>query len=333
MAPVATEFEKIINTARERKKNEALADKIFSRGRRQSAPTNSKPQIGGSLASRVGVKKPQNRVIAAPSSRRRRASVPTGDVNGEWTHDLHSSVNRPNNSNNNNSPANASLSSRITLPSGAAAKKVAAKKKVARLTAAFDRMETDDSVKRQVNIVKNGGKPQNQNQNQTRDAGMTIRGLAGPFAIMAQNFAPGTTAADIESAMTPVGGEMVSCEIVKTQPFIVVEMAFASREGGEKIIETFNNKTADGRVIKVYPKPGGYKANRNSPFSGRQKSSQDDLMGDYDTDLMNRENVPPSSRGGSNNNRLQYNNDGNKNNNVNKRGRGFQRGSNNSGGR
>ncbi|UKZ69047.1 uncharacterized protein TrAtP1_010059 [Trichoderma atroviride] len=114
---------------------------------------------------------------------------------------------------------------------------------------------------------------------------------------MAQNFAPGTTAADIESAMTPVGGEMVSCEIVKTQPFIIVEMAFASREGGEKVIETFNNKTADGRIIKVYPKPGGYKANRNSPFSGRQKSSQDDLMGDYEHDLMDRENVPPLIKG------------------------------------
>jgi hypothetical protein len=194
--------------------------------------------------------------------------VPTGDVNGEWTHDLHSSVNRPNHSNNNNSPANASLGSRITLPGGAAAKKAAAKKKVARLTAAFDRMETDDSVKRQVNIVKNGGKPQNQNQNQTRDAGMTIRGLAGPFAIMAQNFAPGTTAADIESAMTPVGGEMVSCEIVKTQPFIVVEMAFASREGGEKIIETFNNKTVGARTFSlIYP-------SSLTPFSGRRQSHQ-----------------------------------------------------------
>lgn len=169
--------------------------------------------------------------------------MPAGDVNGEWTHDLHSTVNRPNTS------ANASLSSRITLPGGvaanSAAKKAAAKKKVARLTAAFDRMETDDSVKRQVNVVKSG-KPQ------TRDAGMTIRGLAGPFAIMAQNFAPGTTAADIESAMTPIGGEMVSCEIVKTQPFIVVEMVFTSREGGEKVIETFNNQTVRRRSSFIH---------------------------------------------------------------------------------
>jgi hypothetical protein len=72
---------------------------------------------------------------------------------------------------------------------------------------------------------------------------MSIRGLAGPFAVMAQNFAPGTTAADIESAMTPVGGEMHSCVILKTSPFLVAEMVFASREGGEKVIETFNNQT------------------------------------------------------------------------------------------
>ncbi|KAL7918129.1 hypothetical protein ACQKWADRAFT_305049 [Trichoderma austrokoningii] len=304
MAPVATEFEKIINTARERKRNEALADKIFSRGRRQSAPTNPKPQIGGSLASRVGVKKsqPQNKALAATSFQRRRASVPAGDVNSDWTHDLHSTVNQ-------------SLSSRITLP-GKKAAAVAAKKKVARLTAAFDRMDTDDGVKRQVNVVKNGN---------NGGGGMTIRGLAGPFGVMAQNFAPGTTAADVESAMTPVGGEMVSCEIVKTQPFIIVEMAFASREGGEKVIETFNNKTADGRIIKVYPKPAGWSPARNSPFTGRLKSSQDDLIADFD-----RENVPLSSRSNNNtNNRLQHNSDANKNSNVNKRGRGFQRGSSN----
>lgn len=73
--------------------------------------------------------------------------------------------------------------------------------------------------------------------------GMSIRGLAGPYAIMGQNFAPGTTAADIESAMTPVGGEMVSCKVIKTKPFLIAEMVFSSREGGERVIERFNDKT------------------------------------------------------------------------------------------
>lgn len=72
---------------------------------------------------------------------------------------------------------------------------------------------------------------------------MAIRGLAGPYTIVGENFAPGTTAADIESAMTPFGGVIESCRIVKTKPFIIVEMVFASREGGERVIETFNNKT------------------------------------------------------------------------------------------
>lgn len=78
--------------------------------------------------------------------------------------------------------------------------------------------------------------------------GMSIRGLAGPYTVMGQNFAPGTTAADVESAMTPFGGEMESCKVVKTKPFIVVEMVFASREGGERVIETFNNKTVSWKI-------------------------------------------------------------------------------------
>jgi hypothetical protein len=65
---------------------------------------------------------------------------------------------------------------------------------------------------------------------------------------MAQNFAPGTTAADIESAMTPVGGEMVSCVVVKTNPMILVEMVFVSKEGGEAVIERFNNQTVSSRL-------------------------------------------------------------------------------------
>lgn len=44
-------------TARERKKNEALADKIFSQGRRNGTPSRKPVAPGGSLASRVGVKK------------------------------------------------------------------------------------------------------------------------------------------------------------------------------------------------------------------------------------------------------------------------------------
>ncbi|KAH7001847.1 hypothetical protein EDB80DRAFT_719300 [Ilyonectria destructans] len=233
MAKVATEFDKIIQDGRERKKNEALADRIFSKNRRQSAPSKLKAAPGPSLASRVGVKKQRNSINLRPNP-------PPGNVNGEWTHDLHHAVN-----NNSNKTRGGSLSSRITAPGS---KK--ANQRASRLSAAVDRMDTSSDAPQQVNIIKKPGNPM----------GLTIRGLAGPYTIMAQNFAPGTTAADIESAMTPVGGEMVSCKIIKTNPIIIVEMAFASREGGERVIETFNDKTADGRLIKVYPKLGGYQA-------------------------------------------------------------------------
>ncbi|KAI9904531.1 hypothetical protein N3K66_001060 [Trichothecium roseum] len=241
MAGVATEFDKIINDARERKKNEALASRIFSKDRRKSAPSKLKSSLatGGSLASRVGVKK-QRASIGA------RATPQKGDVNGEWTHDLHASVNTPR---KNTQKANA-LSSRITLPgqapSASASKKANARN--AKLASALERMDVDSSAPANANI-RTSTKPSAK--------GLSIKGLAGPFAVMAQNFAPGTTAADVESAMTPIGGEMESCRMIKTKPLVIVEMIFVSREGGERVIETFNDKTADGRTLKVYPKIGG----------------------------------------------------------------------------
>ncbi|OAQ98041.1 hypothetical protein LLEC1_06876, partial [Akanthomyces lecanii] len=113
------------------------------------------------------------------------------------------------------------------------------------------------------------GAASQQQQRQQQQQGISIRGLAGPFAVMGQNFAPGTTPADVESAMTPIGGEMVRCELVKTQPFLMMEMVFASREGAERVIETFNDKTADGRILKVYPKVGGYQP--SSSTTGQQQ--------------------------------------------------------------
>ncbi|OAQ68201.1 pentatricopeptide repeat protein [Pochonia chlamydosporia 170] len=316
MAPNAPDFQKLITDARERKKNSALADRIFSRDRRQSAPSKLKPTPGGSLASRVGVKKQRAPAAAAAAAvNTRRASLPAGNVNGEWTHDLHDSV-------NGKSAKGGSLSSRITLPgaktNNATTTKRAANRK-AKLAAAVDKMDTD-----QVNVVTP--------TTQTRSGmGLTIRGLAGPFALLGQNFAPGTTAADIESAMTPIGGEMVSCKIVKTKPFLIAEMVFVSREGGERVIDTFNNKTADGRVLKIYPKVGGYQASAsdrsneppaNAPSGPKSsKASTRDQVVDGSMgfpDLMDADGKTNSSG----NNRLYSD----KMVGGNKRGRGFQRG-------
>ncbi|KOS18404.1 putative RNA-binding protein [Escovopsis weberi] len=313
MAPVATEFEKIIHTARERKKNEALADKIFSTNRREP-----KTAPRGSLASRVGVKKPQQ----ASPAQRQRASIPAGDVNGEWIHDLHNA--------HDDSPRGRSLRSRITQPGAAhahangngngngnataTAHNVAQRsnrKRAAQLSAALDRMDTDATAepRRQPGAGASAAKLK------PAAGGISIRGIAGPFAVLAQNFAPGTTAADIESAMTPVGGEMISCSIIKTQPMMLVEMVFSSREGGER---------ADGRVIQVFAKPGGYQPDhsaRNGAHAHANTRSQIvDGRNGFSEDLMAVDNTASSSAGVD---RLFYIDKAGP---ANKRGRGFQRG-------
>ena len=73
-------------------------------------------------------------------------------------------------------------------------------------------------------------------------AEMTIRGAAGPYTVIAQNFAPGTTAADIESVMLPIGGIMANCRLIASSPTVIAEMAFLDRSGADNVIEMFNNK-------------------------------------------------------------------------------------------
>ncbi|CAJ2506352.1 Uu.00g004820.m01.CDS01 [Anthostomella pinea] len=230
---------------RERKKNEDLAARIFNRDgkRRNSAPLKS--NVGGSLASRVGVKK---RVSSA-------ARIPPGNVDGAWTHDLHGA--RP----VAQRPAPNSLAARIhapgtTLPRSRPAAPAARANRTARLANAFDRTASSPS---------NAHQQMNVQAPQPIQRGITIRGLAGPFAVMAQNFAPGTTAADIESAMTPVGGLVSSCRLVKTHPIVIAEIVFESKEGADSVIATFHNQTADGRTLHVYLKPGGSSYNPPLP--------------------------------------------------------------------
>ena len=104
---------------------------------------------------------------------------------------------------------------------------------------------------------------------------ISIRGTAGPYVVIGSNFAPGTTAADIESAMMPSGGEMQSCRIISPSPTVMAEMVFAEKQNAESVISTFNNKKAwqnvprlpifklisklqaDGRILQVYMKVGG----------------------------------------------------------------------------
>ncbi|KAL2134189.1 hypothetical protein VTI74DRAFT_810 [Chaetomium olivicolor] len=251
---VAADFEKMIHEARDRKKNEALAAKIFGRSSTPTAKQN--PTAASTLASRAGVKKQR----AAPRGPR----LSTGNIDGEWTHDLHEPQARGAKASGSGA---GSLAARITNPNAPPTGPAANQRKqrrAAQVAQALIRTELQSTrqahqqqQQRQTSFA-NGTAPPTAPKAMTAtfNKGITIRGLAGPFVVMAQNFAPGTTAADIESAMSPVGGLITSCRLVKQHPIVIAEIVFESKEGADNVINTFNNQTADGRVLSVYPKVG-----------------------------------------------------------------------------
>lgn len=69
-----------------------------------------------------------------------------------------------------------------------------------RLKANLATMDWESNANGQANVQGTG-------------AEITIRGLAGPYTVVGSNFAPGTTAADIEAAMLPIGGQMQNCQV------------------------------------------------------------------------------------------------------------------------
>ena len=79
---------------------------------------------------------------------------------------------------------------------------------------------------------------------------VSIRGIAapeGPFTVVGSNFAPGTTAADIEAALMSTGGDMVHCKILAASPTVVAEMVFTEKANADRVIATFNN-----RKVSIY---------------------------------------------------------------------------------
>lgn len=72
--------------------------------------------------------------------------------------------------------------------------------------------------------------------------GLTIRGVAGPYVVIGSNFAPGTTAADIESAMVPSTITLQSCRILTSSPTVIAELVFPDKQDAESVVELYNNK-------------------------------------------------------------------------------------------
>jgi len=74
------------------------------------------------------------------------------------------------------------------------------------------------------------------------DGGISIKGAGSEsFVVVGKNFAPGTTAADIQSAIEPVSGKIVSCWVTSHQPTVTAEITFKEKSSAEKAVSNFHN--------------------------------------------------------------------------------------------
>ncbi|KAH0542182.1 hypothetical protein FGG08_003403 [Glutinoglossum americanum] len=163
------------------------------------------------------------------------STTPKSNIDDKWSHDLHHK-NNPQASRVSQLPMRHS-SARITRDN--------------RLYAALQSDTTSNSITdNQINIRGAAN-------------GITIRGSAGPYTVIASNFAPGTTSDDIRSALEQHTTDIISCIILSAAPTVIAEIVFQQKSSAEIVIDTFNNQLADGRTLHVYMKQG--------PPTGRPK--------------------------------------------------------------
>ena len=213
-------FADFLKDSREKKKNEALAQQFLgSRGRKANASgagARPKPQKPD-LLSRMSGNGIQKRSSSA------KPTVPA-NIDGKWQHDLH----------------------KLNNPNGPPPKKLnrtASASQIDRNTRTFDKFASTLSRNAQHGRLNTDG------------AQLSIKGAAstGPHTLIASNFASGTTAQDIESVMGQIGGDLLSCRVVVPTPTVMAELTFATREGCDNVIATFNNKKVSLLLLKWCP--------------------------------------------------------------------------------
>ncbi|KAL1609847.1 hypothetical protein SLS60_001512 [Paraconiothyrium brasiliense] len=252
-------FADFVKDAREKKRNEALAQHFLgSRGRK----ANGSGSGAGPLNGRATSQKPSLLSRMSGVQKQRSSSAkPATNIDGKWQHDLHK-LNNPNG------------------PSRKGVNRTVSTSQIDRSTRTLDKFASALNRDTSTRNARNG----------SADFGLNIRGAAtssGPHTVMASNFAIGTTAADIEQVMGQVGGELLECRVVVAKPTVMAELTFATKDGAENVIATFNGKKvgadADGKTLYVYMKEGGpSSAALHTRPSGRLgQSSYDDM--DVDT--------------------------------------------------
>ena len=161
--------------------------------------------------------------MGSKRSQQKPPAKPAGNVNADWTHDLHDST----------SPAGTGVGQ---VNNGGHTEREVLPNKAINGSAA--------PALNQFNIV-NKAKP---------STGISIRGIAGPAVVIAENFAPGTTAADIESAMAPIGGPVLKCSVTTSALAVIAELVFESRDGADRVIEQFHDQIVRSSVLELKTK-------------------------------------------------------------------------------
>ncbi|KAJ5242948.1 uncharacterized protein N7469_001275 [Penicillium citrinum] len=260
-ASQAPSFDEIIQSDRQKKQNELLASQILGKdknkkGRRASAPGSgagalSKAQTAkpGSLASRIG---PANKLKrSASASFRTSQPQPKTKVK------------------TNPAPA--------TVGSARSREKPTQKKN-------RNHQKEHPHQERLLSLVQNtqDSKPRHVS------SGLSIKGASGPFVVVASNFAPGTSAADIQSALESNTGPMLSCRVINHSPSVTAEITYAEKWTAENTVANFNNQRADGRLLSFKLNPIG--GNTNSHVN--TQNSFNDLREQADRDRRNRRADP-----------------------------------------
>ncbi|KAJ5747609.1 uncharacterized protein N7511_009305 [Penicillium nucicola] len=239
-------FDDIILADREKnqkKKQEELANQLLGKNRRRSAPASGSGSGSGFSANR-GQNKTQNAKPGSLASRigvAKRSTPATANFNK-------------------NKPASAISTGRQRGNTG--------KNDRAKSEQVWDAIRAGNS---QANVrpAKQGRAPGNT---------LSIKGASGPFVVVGRNFAPGTTAADIQSALEPTTGPMLSCRIVSSHPSVVAEFAFAEKHNAELMIANFDNQRADGRVLAMSLKSPNAGPTAKDPFTAlRAQADQERL--------------------------------------------------------
>lgn len=215
MATQNASFADFVKDTREKKRNEALAQQFLgSRGRN----ANGSGSGTGSLNGRGNSQKPTLLSRMSGVQKQRSSSAkPATNIDGKWQHDLH----------------------RLNNPNGPPAKglhRTVSTSQMDRNTRSFDKFASALNRDAFIRNARNGPR---------EDLGLNIRGAAasvGQQTVIASNFAIGTTAADIEQVMGQIGGELLECRVVVAKPTVMAELTFATKDGAENVIQTFNGK-------------------------------------------------------------------------------------------